>query len=97
MNRIINNLRIPVECDCGHEFKENYGRLKSGPELICPACRGFFSLSAEQRHSIIDSVEESLNRLSVIDISGQYFSSPTAFRKSRQLRQSRYSDALPGR
>jgi len=96
MNRIINNLRISVQCNCGHEFQESYGWLKSGPELVCPACREFFNLSTERLHSIIDSVEESLYRLSLIDISGQYFSSPTAFRKSRQVRQDRYSDAVPG-
>jgi len=96
MNRIINNLRIPVQCDCGHEFQECYGRLKCGPDLVCPACQAFFSLSVERFHSIIDSVEESLYRLSVIDISGQYFSSPTAFRKSRLIRQSKRHDAAPG-
>jgi len=87
MDRIINNLRIPVQCSCGYTFKESYGRLKSCPELVCSACREFFSLSPEQVHSIIDSMEESLYRLNVIDISGHYFSSPAAFRKSRQLRQ----------
>ena len=95
MNRIINNLRMPVQCICGHEFHESYGWLKSGPELVCPACREFFSLSTERLHSIITSVEESLYRLSVIDISGHYFSSPTAFSKSRQVRQSRYRDTAP--
>jgi len=89
MNRIINNLRIPVQCDCGRVFHESFGWLKSGPELVCPVCREFFSLSTERLHSIIDSVKESLYRLSVIDISGEYFSSPTAFRKSLQIQQSR--------
>jgi len=88
MNSIINNLRVPVQCDCGHEFRERFGWLKSGPELVCPACRGFFSLSTERLHTIIESMEESLYRLNVIDISGQYFSTPTAFLKSRQLRHS---------
>ena len=88
MDSIINNLKIPLQCTCGHEFRECYGWLKSGPELVCPACRELFTLSTEQLQSIINSVEESLYRLSVIDISGQYFSSSTAFRKSRQPRQS---------
>jgi hypothetical protein len=95
MNRIINNLRLPVQCICGHEFQESYGWLKSGPELVCPACREFFSLSTERLRSIITSVEESLYRLNVIGISGHYFSSPTAFSKSRQVRQSRYHDTAP--
>lgn len=86
MDRIIKNLRIPVQCTCGYSFKESYGWLKTCPELVCPACREFFSLTAEQLQQIIDSMEESLYRLSVIDISGQYFSSPTAFRKSRKSR-----------
>ena len=94
MNRIINNLRIPIQCDCGHEFRESYGWLKNGPELLCPGCRAFFSLSTEQLHSIIDSVEESLYRLSVIDISGQYFSSPTAFRKSRQFHRAGVTESV---
>ena len=95
MDRIINSLRLPVQCSCGHEFQESYGWLKSSPELVCPACREFFSLSTERLRSIITSVEESLYRLSVIDISGHYFSSPTAFNKSRQVRQSRYHDTAP--
>jgi len=86
MNRIINKLRIPVQCTCGYTFNESYGWLKTCPELVCPACREFFSLNSAQLHSIIDTMEESLYRLSVIDISGHYFSSPEAFRKSRQLR-----------
>jgi hypothetical protein len=95
MDRIINNLRLPVQCICGHEFQESYGWLKSGPELVCPVCREFFSLSTERLRSIITSVEESLYRLSFIDISGHYFSSPTAFSKSRQVLQSRYHDSVP--
>lgn len=86
MDRIINNLRIPVQCRCGFAFKESYGRLKASPELFCPVCRELFSLTPAQLQTIIVSMEESLNRLSVIDISGQYFSSPAAFRKSRQQR-----------
>ena len=84
MDHIINNLKIPVQCSCGYSFNESYGWLKTSPELVCPACRELFSLSDEQLRSIIAAIEESLYRLSVIDISGHYFSSPAAFRKSRQ-------------
>ncbi len=84
MTRIIKNLRIPVQCGCGHTFHESFGWLKSCPELICPACRGLFSVNLDKIREAVDSVEESLYRLSVIDVSGEYFSTYSAFRKSRQ-------------
>jgi hypothetical protein len=30
---------FPIRCpNCGHDFKEEIGRLKSGLDLRCPAC-----------------------------------------------------------
>jgi hypothetical protein len=91
MDRIINNMKVPVQCDCGHEFRESFGWLKSGPELVCPECRGVFSLNTERLQTIIGSVEDSLYRLSVIGISGHYFSTDTAFRKSLKVQQNSQS------
>lgn len=84
MTKIINNIRIPVQCECGFEFQENYGWIKSEPELVCPACRGMFTIGKESLRSIIGAVEESLYRLNVIEISGQYFSTNRPYPKSRQ-------------
>ncbi len=55
---------VTLTCpSCGKKFDEKIGRLKHDPTLTCPGCLQPVRIEAEQLRRGIQSVQESLNKL----------------------------------
>jgi hypothetical protein len=55
---------LTLECSgCGQKIEEPIGRLRTNPNLICPACSATIDINADKLNEGIKSVEKQLDAL----------------------------------
>ena len=54
---------LALACDCGQELEETIGRLKTNPDLVCPACGAILHVNADELARGLEAVEEKLRLL----------------------------------
>jgi len=58
--RLIDNEKIKLTCDCGHEIQESVRRLKNNPQLTCPRCRTVIAVKADELRSTANAIDKAL-------------------------------------
>lgn len=60
----LDSQRIDIPCPhCGHKLSEAIGKLKTNPQLVCPACKGVTEVDASDLRSKIAGIEKQLANL----------------------------------
>ncbi|KVE50394.1 hypothetical protein WI94_26335 [Burkholderia vietnamiensis] len=55
---------IDIDCaKCGHQISETIGRLKTDPDLVCPACGQVNTVQAESLREFSERLAKDLDEL----------------------------------